>query len=190
MAFRDVAVIITSSSVSPRIRPSSLRDFSGIIIECSSKSFSIGVLHIASRNPSSATIVSPLFLISSRQPVKIGLFSLTATANPVLLIISFKIFAGILIEYSLSTIGKSGNSSAAMPAISNFAPPLFIRVWLLSFVSMLTLPAASERTIPPSIFAFITISPGCITSASTTASIPISISLPVSLTVPSSSALI
>ena len=93
-------------------------------------------------------------------------------------------------EYSLSTTGRSGNSEAEIPAISNFAAPLLISASCFSSVSILTRSAPSERRMFPNIFAFNTISPGSATSASITVSIPISKSLPVRYTFPSPCALI
>src|SRR5699024_175687 len=94
------------------------------------------LLFHANLNPSTATTFNLLLFTSNKQPVKIGLFSSVLIENIVFLIISFKEFCSISIEFSTFISGSSGNSSGFIVANLYKEPSHSITNRFFSFTSI------------------------------------------------------
>ena len=117
------------------------------------------MLFHANLNPSTATTFNLLFAISNKQPVKIGLFSSVLTANIVFLIISFKVFCSISIEFSTFIFGNSGNSSGFIVANLYKDPSHSITNKFLSFNVIFISVSGNLLIISVNIIALTTVAP-------------------------------
>ena len=125
--------ILTGSKESNKILLTSFKVFPGITALKSLVCLFKNILLKANLKPSTATIFNLFCLTSNRQPVKIGLFSSLLTANIVFLIIFFKVFCSTSIEFSISILGSSGNSSGFIVANLYKEPSHSISNKFLSF---------------------------------------------------------
>ena len=100
---------VSNASVSAQIFSTSLRAAPGATKRNAPPSMrSSGSRRRARRKPSTATMVSPVSLISNSAPVWMGRASLVDTAKLVWLIMAFMVFCWMDTENSSSTVGSSG----------------------------------------------------------------------------------
>ena len=118
-----------------------------------------GSFRSASRQPSTETRYRTSFLISNRVPVSTGVAASWETANSVWEIMLRSVSAGSRKERSSLMTGISGYSSALMPRMVNWAPPLRMMVSSLSSVVRERVPAGIRLMISPKSRAFRMISP-------------------------------